>query len=274
MRHYEFEDWCDKAVSGIIFSPDQIKVYKELYAHMEDHYDHLRSQGVEPGDAEKQVVTAMGDAYIIAPQLAEIHRPFWAYFLRATRWVLAIVLILTLIPIGKFLWELNFSDPLHYDYDIYDPDSYGGDTGRTLLMLDEPGISFKDGGYTYTVTDAVVWTDVYEGEERAFLYFRLKQFNLRPWAVFPDWQNYALFELYALDSQGTYYYSMNDRYRKRNEDFPAFVCVAGSQTAPLTHEYEIWINDIQLETDWIEFIYDRDGRDHTIRIDLPGGEQE
>lgn len=271
MRHHAFEDWCDSAVSGIIFSPDQVTVYKELYAHLEDHYDFLRAQGVEPGDAEKQVVEAMGDPYVIAPQLAAIHKPFWAYFLRATRWLLIVMLILTCIPIGKFLLELDFSDPSHHDYDIYDASNYGGDTGRTLLMLTQPDISFKDSGYTYTVTDAVVWKHTYEGEEKAFLYLRLKQFNPLPWAVFDNWQNYALYHLYAVDALGTYYYCMEDRLSYEEP----YVALSGDQTGPMTHEYVLWINDIQLEgNDWIEFIYDRDGRDHTIRIDLPGGEQE
>ena len=44
MRHYRFEDWCNNAVSGIGFPPDREKVYRELYAHMEDRYDALRAQ--------------------------------------------------------------------------------------------------------------------------------------------------------------------------------------------------------------------------------------
>ena len=270
MRHYKFEDWCHNAVNGIVFSPDREKVYRELYGHMEDHYDALRASGVEPGDAEKQVYDAMGDAFSIGKQLAEIHRPFWAFFLRASRWILAIILVLTCIPIGQFLWEMNYRTPGYQDYDIYDASNYGGETGRTLLMLEKPDISFKDGGYTYTVTDSVVWEDVFEGETRAFLHIRLKQFNPRPWALFPNWQNYPLYDLYAVDSQGTYYYSMNQWAEPEDTS----VCVTGGQINPLTHEYAIWINRIQLEdNDWIEFIYDRDGRDHTIRIHLPGGDE-
>lgn len=269
MRHYKFEDWCHNAVSGIGFPPDRDKVYRELYDHMEDHYDALRAGGVEPSDAEKQVFDSMGDAFAIGKQLAEIHQPFWGYFLRATRWILAIVLVLTCIPLGHYFWQLNYSDPSHHDYDIYDPDNYGGNTGRTLLMLTEPDISFTDGGYTYRVTDAVVWQDVHEGEERAFLYLRMKMSNPRPWALFPNWMDDPMYELCALDSLGNYYKTMNERVDA--EMF--YVCARGSQTSPFTYEYEIWIHDLQLENDWIEFVYGRDGRDHRIRIHLPGGEE-
>lgn len=268
MRHYKFEDWCASAVSGIGFPPDREKVYRELYDHLEDRYEALREH-LEPGLAEDAVIEAMGSPLTVARQMEQIHRPFWGYCLRITRWVLAIILVLTCIPVGKYLWNLDYRSGSHHDYDIYDPDNYGGDTGRTLLMLEEPDITFQDSGYTYTVTDAVVWKDIYEGEERAFLYLRLRQFNPRPWALFSDWQNYALYDLYAVDSQGTYYYSMN----QWDEPEYTAVCLTGDQSGPLTHEYTVWINRIQLEgNDWIEFIYDRDGRDHTIRIYLPGGD--
>lgn len=270
MRHYKFEDWCHNAVSGIGFPPDRDKVYRELYNHLEDRYEALREH-LEPGLAEIAVIEAMGDAFIVRKQLAEIHRPFWGYFLRATRWILAVVLVITLIPVASYLLDLDYRSASHHDYDIYNPKNYGGDTDRTLLLLTEPDITFKDSGYTYTVTDAVVWKDIYEGEERAFLYLRLKQFNPRFWATFPDWRNYPLYDLYAVDSQGRYYYSMNEWA----EPEAINVCLSGGQTGPLTHEYTIWINRIQLENnDWIEFRYDRDGRDHSIRIYLPGGDTQ
>lgn len=268
MRHYKFEDWCYNAVSGIGFPPDREKVYRELYDHLEDRYEALREH-LEPGLAEQEAVAGMGNAFIVREQLAQIHKPFWGYFLRATRWVLLVVLIITLIPVGDYLLHLDYRSASHHDYDIYDPKNYGGDTGRTLLMLEQPDISFRDSGYTYTVTDAVVWKDTYENEERVFLYLHLKQFNPRFWATFPDWQNYALYDLYAVDSLGNYYYSMNEWDEPENTS----VCLTGDQSSPLTHEYSIWINRIQLEdNDWIEFRYDRDGRDHTIRIYLPGGD--
>jgi len=271
MRHYKFEDWCHNAVSGIGFPPDRDQVYWELYGHMEDHYDTLRAQGIEPGDAEKQVYDAMGDAFAVGKDLARIHRPFWGYFLRGSRIVLVIILVLTLIPVVEFLWENR--DPRigpDHGYDIYNADNYGGDTGRTLLMLTDPDITFRDSGYTFRVSDAVVWSDVYEGEERAFLYLRMKVFNPRLWAFFPDWMDDPLYELYATDSLGNYYKTMNERIDP--EEF--YVCVRSGQTGPLTAEYTIWINRLQLENDWIEFVYDRDGRDHTIRIHLPGGEAQ
>ena len=269
MRHYKFEDWCHNAVSGIGFPPDREKVYRELYAHMEDRYDALRDH-LEPGLAEQEVVEAMGDASLVRKQLAEIHKPFWGYCLRVTRWILAIVLVFTLIPVAEYLWDSR--DPHigpDHGYDIYDAASYGGDTGRTLLMLHDPNITFRDSGYTCNVHKALVWENS-EGE--AFLYLRMTMSNPRPWALFPNWDNDPMDALYALDSQGKRYSSTMDRYADNTMDYTDFVCMTGGQTSPFTREYTVWINKIDLSNDWVEFIYDRDGRSHVIHIRLPGGE--
>lgn len=269
MRHYKFEDWCHNAVSGIIFPPDREKVYQELYAHMEDRYDALREH-LEPGLAEQEVVAAMGDAFVVREQLAQIHKPFWGYFLRVTRVILAMVLVFSLIPVVKHLWDNRdpYIGPDH-GYDIYDAENYGGETGRTLLMLHDPDITFKDSGFTYNVNQALVWEN---SDGKAFLYLHLVMSNPRPWVKFPDWQNEPLDYLYAVDSQGKRYSSLFDRYQTGSDDYRDIVCVSGGQTSPFTREYAIWINKIDLSNDWVEFIYDRDGRNHVIHIRLPGGD--
>ena len=270
MRHYRFEDWCNNAVSGIGFPPDREKVYRELYAHMEDRYDALRAQGTEPGDAENQVYDAMGDAFAVGKQLAQIHKPFWGYCLRITRWILALALIITLIPSGKHLWANRSPNTSPYrDYDIYDAENYGGETGRQLLRLFDPDITFKDSGYTFDVTDALIWKD---SDGKAFLYLRLVQFNPRPWALFPNWDSDPMDALYAMDSQRTHYHSYYDRYQNDPEPLTEYVHINGVQTSLFTYEYCVWINEIDLGSDWINFIYDRDGRNHVIHIRLPGGD--
>lgn len=263
--------WCNNAVSGIIFTPDRERVFQELFNHMQDHYDILVESGMEPKEAEKQTVSAMGDAREIAPLLAAIHRPFWGRFLRITRLVLLAALVLALSPVGKFIWNMDYEDPMIWDHDIYDASNYGGDTGRTLLMLSEPEISFEDSGYTFTVTDAVLWEQTNEGEESAYLYCRIRQFNPRPWAELPDFLTEVACWFRAEDSLGTYYYSMNTQDYRLEEPC---VYVRGSQTSPLTYEYDLWINDIDPSVQWVDIIYDRDGRDHALRIHLTGGVQE
>lgn len=271
MRHYRFEDWCNNAVSGIGFPPDREKVYRELYAHMEDRYDALRAQGTEPGDAENQVYDAMGDAFAVGKQLSQIHKPFWGYCLRITRWILALALIVTLIPTAKYIWE-NRNPHIGPDhgYDIYDPEAYGSDTGRTLRILYDPDITIRDSGYTYNVDKALLWENS-DGE--TFLYLHLTMRNFLPWALFPDWDNDPLDALYAVDSRGTHYHSQLERYIDRNVEQADFICIIGGQTDPFTREYTVWVNYMELENnDWIEFIYDRDGRNHVIHIRLPGGD--
>lgn len=271
MAIYQFKVWCEKAASGIVFPPDQRMVYLELMNHLEDHYDDLIAGGMDRDAAQKAALDAMGDPYVIAPQLAAIHKPFWGYFLRATRVVLVIALIALVIPMGIFLWNLDYRDPGHRNFDVYNAASYGEGTGRTLLMLTEPDCSFSDSGYTFTVTDAAHWHNVHTREdgstvENEFFYFRIVQFNPRPWAGNAD----AGCWFWAEDSLGNRYYAMNERDQGTDE-----LCIQAScsQTTPLTWEYEMWINDyVSQEAQWLDLHYDRDGRNYVLRIDLTGGE--
>ena len=76
--------WAQNAVYRIGFPGDRKKVYQELMNHMEDHRDALMEQGKSEKEACEAVEKAMGDPFAVAKDLAEIHRPFWGYFLMAT----------------------------------------------------------------------------------------------------------------------------------------------------------------------------------------------
>ena len=113
MDRYYFDQWCEKAVSEIVFPPDRAEVAEELFGHMMDHYEDLAAQGYDEITARDRAIEAMGDADAIAPQLAAIHRPFWGYFLRATRVLLVILVLITIVPFFNFMTAYNnaYSQP-------------------------------------------------------------------------------------------------------------------------------------------------------------------
>lgn len=263
MEILRFRRWCENAVSGIIFPGDKREVYRELMAHMEDHYDALLEQGHDEQTAREMVEKAMGDPWSVAKQLAQIHKPFWGYFLRTTRVLLAIVFMVALIPLTGFLWDMPFHSPSIQRWDMYDTTSYGGDTERTLLHLSEPGVSFESDGYTFTVTDAVCWRS--EEIDMQFFYCLIDQFNPLPWADHAE----VGYWFWAEDSLGNYYYSY---YESAQDEDPRKPAMYGnqSQTGILTYTYEFWINDFP-DADWVKIHYDRDGRDEVLFIALTGG---
>ena len=255
--------WAQNAVYRIAFPGDRKKVYEELMAHMEDHRDALMEQGMSEKEACETVEKAMGDAFAVAKELEAIHRPFWGYFLRTTRIILVIALLVTIIPLDRYLQEQAFQSPHFRGWDVYAASSYGGTTGRTLLHRSSQDSSFTSDGYTYTVTNAVVFHD--EEYDRTTFQCRVKEFNPIPWAPFGEVANW----FWAEDSLGNYYYSQHEMAQDETPRKPAvngWVAVEGV----LTDTYELWINDFPA-ADWVMLHYTRDGRDEVLFIDLTGG---
>jgi hypothetical protein len=255
--------WAENAVSRIVFPGDKRKVYEELMAHMEDHRDALMEQGMSERQACEAVEKAMGDPWTVARELAEIHRPFWGYFLRATRIIMVLLLIATLFPLDSFLQERLFRNPHFRGWDVYDTQSYGGDTNRTLLHMSDHDSSFETDGYTYTVTKAVVFHE--EEYDRTTFQCRIKEFNPRPWATHAETGRW----FWAEDSNGNYYYS---DYETAQDEEPRKQAIYAYVTAEglLTNTYEFWINNFPV-AEWVKLHYTRDGRDEMLFINLTGG---
>ena len=106
-----FESWCHNAVSGIRDRADRERVYKELYAHMEDQYEELIAQRMEDQKAEKAVVAAMGSYADTAAQLEKLYPPIWGRLLLAARLVLLLAFLMAVTTVPNYLRNLH--DQLH-----------------------------------------------------------------------------------------------------------------------------------------------------------------
>ena len=272
MTIWKFKNWCDAAVSGIVFPPDREQVHGELLNHLYDHYDDLVEQGVDKATAEMMALNAMGSAAEIAPQLAAIHRPFWGYFLRCTRIALVTVFCAAVILTAAQLWRTDYHDfsddvGLHpFDETI----AYREFGTYERVFYAEPNQSVHSDGYTITLTKAAVWhrnesdpapADTYLNS----LYFQIEVFNPRPWAEFSDVSRW----FWAVDSLGNTY----DCYYESIVNYAPYIAGNGYHTGPQTYTHDMWISDYRSEdADWIEFHYDRAGRDLVWRLDLTGGD--
>lgn len=263
MMIYEFKCWCEKAVSGIIFPPDQRKVYRELMAHMEDHYDMLRETGYCEDQAIAMTVEAMGDPYPIARDLAEIHRPFWGMVLQATRVALVVALVIILIPFVRHAWETDYEIPM-WSWAAFSEENYGEGSGRTLLHLSEPNISRSSNGYTYTLTDAIHWHNDEYGNNVFIVY--MKEFHPLPWAEHGAVDGW----FWAEDSLGNTYECY---YQHRPDEETPVLYSHGNATSPLTYTYALWVSpDLPEEAQWVDIRYTRDGRNLVFRVNLTGGD--
>ena len=256
MKDIAFTTWCSNAVSRIGFPPDRKAVQKELFAHMEDHYDDLISRGLSPEEAERRTVEAMGDAREVAGQLAQIHRPFWGYFLR----VLRISLVAAAAALVILAWDvpdqMKFWTPRVSLAEEYCP---AFDSGR-LLLEEFPEARQTMEGYTFSIPEVIVW----ETDGHRNLAFQLEHSNPRFWAG--DSEVCLWFS--GEDSLGNAYLS---QVAAGNDDSQLRMSGRCDSANPFRRFYRFQISDFPAEADWLDICYTRDGRDLRLHIDLTGG---
>ena len=267
---YEFKVWCEQAAGGILFRPDREKVYGELLNHVYDHYEALLEQGMDAETARKMALDAMGSAEEIAPQLAEIHRPFWGIFLRITQVLLAVLACAALLSGFYACRNSGYSNVPVDRYDPYESTYLSDETGITRqIFYAEPNQVRRSDGYTLTLTRAA-WqhTDFADEEPRELdsFHFQIEIFNPRPWAEPTDITRW----MWAEDSLGNYYYSFHE---DGNANLYPTVVGNSYHTAPFTYTHDMWLSNFcSQEADWIDLHYHRSGRNIVFRIDLTGGE--
>lgn len=273
MTNHDFTTWCNRATSLIRFGPDRDAVRQELQAHLDDRYEDLLSQGFSEEEASEKTLEAMGDARDIAMDLALLHRPFWAYVLKYSRIFLIVVLCISLIPINLYIRNIRYEEALQTDFDVFDADSYGGDTGRTLLHLSQPDASFTVDGNTFRATDVALYTSdsEYYGEDSAFLHIRIRRSSWIPTSAYMKYNHRLGIGLgfYVVDSLG-------NRYNFYVHDDHGYGATANrAKSGIFGCDMSLWINGFQgRDADWIDICYDRDGRSESMRIYLTGGVEE
>ena len=269
---WNFRAWCQKATSLIKFSPDRRAVEAELRQHLDDRYETLLEKGLSPEEASAKTLEAMGDPWDIAPQLAAIHRPFWGYFLRTCRIILIILLVLGTIPIFQFFSSREYIADSHREFNPYAAESYGGDTGRILLHMSQPDVSCSSDGNTFTVTDAVVFTETAPatGEPQTRFYFLIEHSSLLPALEHDDYELWLPVTNWfsATDSLGRHY----DAAFRRGDGI-GYIGSDSIRNGLFSRTIECWINDFQsTDAEWIDICYEREGRSFTLHIDLSGGD--
>lgn len=268
MRKLAFQRWCSRAVAGIHTSPDKENVSQELFDHLEDCYQALIADGIEPREAERRAIAAMGDVEELSRSLAAIHRPFWGMLELIFRRTLVILAFITLLSFGFYFLENFFFDPAFHEFDPNAGPSVSGEI-RQIRSL-EPNCTVSSDGYTITVERASIWERTYESlgktQEYDYCNIQLQVFNPFPWADAPDFSGWY----WAQDSLGNYYYSACEDSAANESSIQA----TDYRTGLLTYIQDLWLSPYcSQEAQWIELHYDRSGRDIVLHIDLSGGEQ-
>ena len=142
-------------------------------------------------------------------------------------------------------------------------------SNHSIVLRLEPDCSVASDGFYLRIARADLWSSCEDDgtDPRQFLNVQIHCTNPLPWAEVPDFHGW----IWAVDSLGNYYYSAQEDSNARE---PA-VSAASYQTGISSHTLDLWLyNYVSLEADWIEFVYDRSGRDVVFHIDLTGGDAQ
>lgn len=275
MANFRFLKWCRQAVSRIVLMQDRITVEQELMGHLEDRYDYFTQQGYSADDAEMLSLDSMGSPEAIARELGLIHRPFWGRTARVTQILLTFALILAALTGGfsllkNFYFRPAFSSPVYGSYHPYDDTQAFFQTGQAhRLAYTAPNVSFSSDGYTVTATKAALWHrvpyDTANAEEELHpVYIQLKIQNPRIWAGEDDISRW----IWAKDNNGNQYPAIYESAPDTNH-----IRVKSYRISPWVSIHELEITDSSADgTNWIDLHYSRGSREHTLRIDLSGGQ--
>ena len=282
-------EWLYKATREIRFKLDREEVEEELRAHLEDKLEdiHRIFPDIPAEEAEQRILADMGDPEEVGKALARIHRPWWGYLWRASRVLLAVLLVVNLFFWGRAgvnrfqTWweyerELNQSqyieDCYYHGIDPFSPDSpwyeagHVSDVIRTPLLITHPGDRATAGGYRFSVDQAALWSIHKEDEPDSWWLFCTLQ------AEGPPWQPFALnaaWYIRATDSFGNRYYSSYEVYDLDMDQGEAgYVRVNPGDSGFARETFELEVIDIAPGAEWLRLEYDRDGTGLSLTIPL------
>lgn len=257
IQEWNLNEWCRKATSLIESPPDRKKVSQELRNHLDDHCDALTKRGMTFEEAVEKTLTAMGDPLDIAPTLAAIHHPFWGYFLRTARIIMAVLLVLLMISGWVFIGKQDIGTK-NYD-EVYWPED-----GYTQVFTTTEDGSFTDSGYLYSLGKTTLWRS---GDDRR-LSFHITQTSIIPCFASDKYRLnfHSDLPFWAQDSLGNRYDSYDF-----DQGSASFLSTYRSQSGIFTWTHECMIIGLSPDATWVDIYYDRDGRNHVLHIDLMGG---
>ena len=262
MQHYKLTRWCIHAVQKIKYPPDREKVYWELRQHLDDRCEDFLAQGMDEDTAAEKAWEVMGDPYEVADYLAAVHRPFWGYAYSITKWLCIAVAAAAFFVM---LWDTLPAFGSHYrqpEYLHYDPYADTAISNWKKELHLEPDTHFSDSGWHVTLDKAAFWR---ASTQNGYLFFQLKIQSLLHGEYFPNFTSF----ISARDSLGREYACPNKRMIAEDDRFVSM---------QIYHSNAItWLVDAQLEAfdpegvEWVDILYECDGRTYALRIDLTGG---
>lgn len=184
MAIYNRNGWLDTAMAQVRSKPEHKAIRAELQGHLEDKEQYFVDKGMEPREAAKAAVEAMGDPVTVGKELDKAHPVWWAKLYTAAKAVIIILSIMMLFSIVDYAVHYDLDGLLqNYPLKVRQTDPYARG-GEDVVILDVEQEPITLSGYTVQVTQAYWSPEVYSGEKNV-LEVDIKVSNPRPWAISP-----------------------------------------------------------------------------------------
>lgn len=185
MANYNRNGWLDTAMGQVRCKPEHKAIRAELLGHLEDKEQYFLDSGMEPREAARAAVEAMGDPVEIGKELDKAHPVFWGRLYTLTKAVIVLLCLVVLFCAVDYANKNDITTILLQNYPLRvqqtDPYERGG---KDVVILDVEKEPVTLSGYTVEVTQAYWSPKVYSGGENV-LEVDIKVSNPRPWAVSP-----------------------------------------------------------------------------------------
>lgn len=245
--------WCKRAVSYILYKKDREPIYDELCYHLIDKSEDLIAHGVTKEAATAIAIDEMGDASFVGNALKRIHKPYSGYLLRVSRGLLIASMLLFVYARRHYgsvseTYEYYYTQPRSYSDEMYL--SADENSGITVLKTCEQKV--KAGPYKISLVRALLSQ---YSEAKATLYFTLHaEYGLLQ--LPPD---FLRIYMTAVDSNGTEYSDCMLRQSK-------YVCGNRENQKLFSCDYDLWVDGIEEEIEWIDIIYNKNDVNLRFRI--------
>lgn len=185
MANYNRNGWLDTAMDQVRCKPEHKAIRAELLGHIEDKEQYFLDSGMEPSQAVRAAVDAMGDPVEVGKELDKAHPFVWGKLYTVCKVVIMLLCVAVLFCAVDYANKNDVTTILLQNYPLKVKQTVpyklgGGD----VLVLDVDPKPIKHSGYTIEVTQAYWSSEMYYGGENV-LEVDIKVSNPRPWAVSP-----------------------------------------------------------------------------------------
>ncbi len=251
MAGRDFDRWADRACGYIYYPADREDIKQELRWHFEDSAEAFAEEGLDPAEAEKAALEAMGDPAEVGKMLRRVHKPWLGWLSMVCSLALIIALFLCFVSLITSGFDTLRDEIGYLAEEPYSFETSIGHEDAVLLARIRPSGEIECGDYTLSVSGG--WVSEYGSERRLYLVvtYSSPRFWLGPPLGLEEFSHVG-------EDDGTLH--LPYEYNHRLQDLECWR-TNGSSSAMGEYVFSMDVDDVP---EWVELRFDN-GREFSLR---------